>query len=299
MIQSILIFILGFLSALFLALLLLPAIWRRAVRLTTRGIERSLPISMEEMRASRDQLRARQAVELRRIEIERDEAMRKAAGLVAESGKERRRTERYKAERANLKERATQADGLAASLQAELQARDTIIAQLAGKAKEAEDVLADRIDELGRLGDLYEEAALSSTARQVEVIARESEVERLKRQLAKLRSERTKILKQTEAGSPTAETAGENDVRLVDLQQENLRLISEIEALRSASGGDEALRESMHQLAADVVTMVSRIEGQAEPIEKALSLSPGSGEKASGAIVSLAERIRKRRPSRS
>ena len=39
----------------------LPPVWRRAVRLTRRGIEASLPLTRQEMQASRDQLRAAQA----------------------------------------------------------------------------------------------------------------------------------------------------------------------------------------------------------------------------------------------
>ncbi|MDP2354485.1 MAG: hypothetical protein Q8M31_00250 [Beijerinckiaceae bacterium] len=62
------IFALGFLFAGLLMLMFLPAIWRRALRLTQRRVEQLLPISMTEVAAERDQLRAQFAIERRRLE---------------------------------------------------------------------------------------------------------------------------------------------------------------------------------------------------------------------------------------
>ena len=60
---------LGFLIAGLLGLLLGSALWSRAVRLTTKRIKASLPISEMEIRADRDRLRA-QIVALRRVMAE-------------------------------------------------------------------------------------------------------------------------------------------------------------------------------------------------------------------------------------
>jgi len=60
-IQATLIFILGFLSAVFLTVLVAPAIWRRAVALTHRRVEAALPLSLNEIRADKDALRAEHA----------------------------------------------------------------------------------------------------------------------------------------------------------------------------------------------------------------------------------------------
>lgn len=62
------IFALGVLVAGLLALLFLPAFWRRAVRLSARRIEMQLPLSMSEIVAERDLLRAEFAVTQRRME---------------------------------------------------------------------------------------------------------------------------------------------------------------------------------------------------------------------------------------
>lgn len=63
-------FALGFMVAALLALMFLPAFWRRAMRLSTRRLQMLAPMSMEEVIAERDLLRAEFAVRERRLEQE-------------------------------------------------------------------------------------------------------------------------------------------------------------------------------------------------------------------------------------
>jgi hypothetical protein len=63
-------FALGFMVAALLALMSLPAFWRRAMRLSTRRLQMLAPMSMEEVTAERDLLRAEFAVRERRLEQE-------------------------------------------------------------------------------------------------------------------------------------------------------------------------------------------------------------------------------------
>ncbi|WP_210255218.1 hypothetical protein [Ancylobacter pratisalsi] len=70
MIETIMYAAIGFLTATLLALLTLPAVWRRAVRLTRRRIEGAIPVSLSEIQADKDEQRAEFAVETRRLELE-------------------------------------------------------------------------------------------------------------------------------------------------------------------------------------------------------------------------------------
>ena len=70
MIQSTLFFILGFLCAAFLALLVGPAVWRRAVNLTTKRIEASMPLTLNEITQIVDLLLGRVRDQLRAQQIE-------------------------------------------------------------------------------------------------------------------------------------------------------------------------------------------------------------------------------------
>jgi len=69
MIEPIMYVGLGFLAASLLALVTIPLIHSRAVRLTLRRIEAATPLSMAEIQAEKDQLRAEFAMSTRRLEI--------------------------------------------------------------------------------------------------------------------------------------------------------------------------------------------------------------------------------------
>ena len=56
-------------SAAFLALMVAPAIWGRAVALTKKRIEASVPLTLNEVQADKDQLRAEFAMSTRRLEV--------------------------------------------------------------------------------------------------------------------------------------------------------------------------------------------------------------------------------------
>ncbi len=68
-IENAMYFALGALVTALVGLVIMPAVWRRAVRLTKRRIEAATPITMAEFRADKDQLRAEFALSTRRLEM--------------------------------------------------------------------------------------------------------------------------------------------------------------------------------------------------------------------------------------
>ncbi len=87
MIYEALIFALGFLVAGLLTLLILPAVWRRAVRLSARRLEMQMPLSMSEIVAERDQLRAEFALKQRQLEQHSEGLIDTLAEAKAELGR--------------------------------------------------------------------------------------------------------------------------------------------------------------------------------------------------------------------
>jgi chromosome segregation ATPase len=87
MIEYALLFMLGFCSAGLIALLIAPTLWARAVRLTTRRLERTLPMSLSEIEADKDFLRADHAVAIRRLEARLAEAQERAADHLVENSR--------------------------------------------------------------------------------------------------------------------------------------------------------------------------------------------------------------------
>ena len=89
MLESILYFLLGFLAAALLALMVSPIIWGRAVALTKRRIERSVPLTLNEIQADKDQLRAEFAMSTRRLEMSVDELRERASTQIIEINRRR------------------------------------------------------------------------------------------------------------------------------------------------------------------------------------------------------------------
>src|SRR5258707_14318090 len=69
MIEPIMYFGIGFLVAALIGLVVVPLVHGRAVRLTMRRLEAATPLSMAEIQADKDQLRAEFAMSTRRLEV--------------------------------------------------------------------------------------------------------------------------------------------------------------------------------------------------------------------------------------
>ena len=79
MIQSIMLVSLGVLIAGIVTLLFASAFWRRAIRLTTERIHNSMPVTLAEIEADKDQLRADFAIQIRQLEEKLEKAEIEAA----------------------------------------------------------------------------------------------------------------------------------------------------------------------------------------------------------------------------
>jgi chromosome segregation ATPase len=189
-IQSILFFSLGFLCAGFLALMVAPAIWRRAVLLTRKRIEASVPLSLSEIQADKDRMRAEFAMSTRRLEMSMKQFREKAAAQVIEINRNREELKRLATDRVDKSQALTELEGRSSELRAELRQREDQLQRLADKLAEADHVLEQRAFEVEKLGRMYEDATLSSSNKQIELVVRETEVERLHGDVTMLRDQR-------------------------------------------------------------------------------------------------------------
>src|SRR5215211_4215361 len=98
MIEPIMYFGLGFLIASLLGLVIVPLVHARAVRLTARRLEAATPVSMTEIQADKDQLRAEFAMSTRRLEMSVDQMKAKTSSQLAEIGKKSEAIGRLKSE---------------------------------------------------------------------------------------------------------------------------------------------------------------------------------------------------------
>src|SRR5262245_43280206 len=98
MIEPIMYFGIGFLFAALIGLILFPLVHARAVRLTMRRLEAATPLSMAEIQADKDQLRAEFAMSTRRLEMSVEQMKAKTTAQLAELGKKSDAINRLKME---------------------------------------------------------------------------------------------------------------------------------------------------------------------------------------------------------
>lgn len=109
LIQSVLFFILGVAATTLVLILLAPAIWRRALYLAHKVLASEVPLSLTEIEADRDFLRARHAVEL----VDRDE---KFARLAEKFDNQKRELDHVKEQLFRLSDAEHRATALAEQL---------------------------------------------------------------------------------------------------------------------------------------------------------------------------------------
>ena len=98
MIEPIMYLAIGFLVSMLFGLMIVPLVHNRAVRLTTRRLEAATPLSMAEIQADKDQLRAEFAMSARRLEMSVDQLKNKTTSQFAELGKKTDAINRMKIE---------------------------------------------------------------------------------------------------------------------------------------------------------------------------------------------------------
>jgi hypothetical protein len=98
MIEPIMYFAMGFLAAGLCALVFFPLVHARGERLAARRLMPEIPVSISQIRADRDLLRAEFAMSVRRFEISVDELKARMAGQMVELGRKSDEVTRLKRE---------------------------------------------------------------------------------------------------------------------------------------------------------------------------------------------------------
>ncbi len=153
LIENIMYFALGFFAAGLLALVLLPAVWKRAVRLTRRRIEAATPITLAEFRADKDQLRAEFALTTRKLEQTIETQRARLAEQLAEVNQARADTGAMKLERQRFAAELAERDVREDALRTELAETERQLADLAQQLRMRERELEARLAELSELRD--------------------------------------------------------------------------------------------------------------------------------------------------
>lgn len=177
--EVILYFVLGFLVAGLLALMISPVIWNRAITLTRQKIENSVPLSINEIQADKDQLRAEFSMSTRRLEMSIDELREKASEQLIEINKKRDQSAKYDED---MKERQTTINELeakASDLRADLASREAHLKDTIAKQERLEAQFAELSEELSQTRIKLSENEQELSGKRIELVAKDTKIESL------------------------------------------------------------------------------------------------------------------------
>jgi len=305
-IQSVLIFLLGFTGAAFLFLLIAPLIWRRAHYLWKKQVVAQLPLSLSAIEADRDLLRAAHAVALRKAEMQTRRLREKHTQALLQ----------ISADRAELAKLAD-VQGNHAQLQTAYQNQRQENSSLLAEIKMLQATLETRTEEAGHLKRQNEVRTQETQTLQQQMLERDGEIERLRHDASDLRHdkkqlnhEKAELASQVMVLKTTMESEKQRNKALEDRLQ---RLISELSDTQEKltrhgvtttshsddphSSGlnaqDQKLRETMSDLAAEMVARTAAAEGSSSPIHALLGKDDEPSNKKGRKRKSLAQRIKK------
>ena len=227
MIEILMFVALGFLLASLVAVLLAPPLWRRAVRLTTRRLETTMPMSVADIQADKDELRAEFAIKLRQLELSLEKSKDEAARNLVERNRAKVTVDRLNEDIKSLKQ------------------------QLAARGNEAS-VLKQNVE--GHIPRLEAQVAKAREA----IAARDREIHKLKNAL---RSHGGSGGQDAAASGAAAVQGGDPQA----LRAENARLKQALKDSGQA-GGDAELRAEIRSLADQLMEapdgMIAAISGE-------------------------------------
>lgn len=207
MVEPIMYLAIGFLAAMLCSLMIMPLVHNRAVRLTTRRLEAATPLSMAEIQADKDQLRAEFAMSARRLEMSVEQLKGKTTGQLAELGKKTDAINRMKAE---LTEKASAIFDLEARETAVKQKLATTENEFAAKTETlaaTERALTDKQTELAHITAELTDRTQVAEGRQAELVTVRSQVEELKSRLGLAEQDFTTTQHRLELQRGESETA--------------------------------------------------------------------------------------------
>ena len=271
-------FALGFLTAGLLMLVLGPALWRRAVRLTRRSVEATSPMTLSEARAARDQMRAEYAVKTRRLELGAEGLKERMVRQELDVTEAREALKAAVLDRDEKARNVIELEEREKALRDEIVAKQEEIARLSARVREAERNLVQRgkqIAELSRAAELSrteDAAAVHAASMNMTVVELEEEIAGHK---ARHTADAGRIMRL------------ESELDALRRQLEDLEKARPSEAARPRTSADAALQK-MESMILDLEGQ--KVESQAEITRLALQLEAlrgASGDNVEGVLASL------------
>src|ERR1700750_1049381 len=180
MIEPIMYLAIGFLVSMLCGLMIVPLVHNRAVRLTTRRLEAATPLSMAEIQADKDQLRAEFAMSARRLEMNVEQLKNKTTSQLAELGKKSDAINRMKMELGEKNATIFALEAREKAVKEQLRATEEEFAAKTEALRGAEQALTDKQGELAKINAELSDRSMMADSRQVELVSVHAQIAELK-----------------------------------------------------------------------------------------------------------------------
>src|SRR6202012_1072623 len=180
MIEPIMYLAIGFLVSMLCGLMIVPLVHNRAVRLTTRRLEAATPLSMAEIQADKDQLRAEFAMSARRLELNVEQLKNKTTSQLAEVGKKSDAINRMKMELGEKNAAIFALEAREKAVKEQLRATEEEFSAKTEALRGAEQALNDKQSELAKINTELSDRSMMAESRQVELLAVRAQIDELK-----------------------------------------------------------------------------------------------------------------------
>ena len=180
MIEPIMYLAIGFLVSMLFGLMIVPLVHNRAVRLTTRRMEAATPLSMAEIQADKDQLRAEFAMSARRLEMSVDQLKNKTTSQLAELGKKSDAINRMKIELGEKNATIFSLEAREKAMKEQLRATEEEFAAKTESLRTAETALREKQGDLAKLSAELSDRSMMAESRQIELVAVRTQIVDLK-----------------------------------------------------------------------------------------------------------------------
>jgi chromosome segregation ATPase len=180
MVEPIMFFGIGFLVASLIGLIIIPLVHGRAVRLTMRRLEAATPLSMAEIQADKDQLRAEFAMSTRRLEMSVEQLRAKTTSQFAELGKKSDAINRLKVELGEKGAAIFALESRERMLKDQLHTTEEELALKANALHEAQRTLGDKEAEQKKISFEFTDKSVLADSQRVELAALNTQIDALK-----------------------------------------------------------------------------------------------------------------------
>jgi chromosome segregation ATPase len=262
MIEPIMYLAIGFLVSMLCGLMIVPLVHNRAVRLTTRRLEAATPLSMAEIQADKDQLRAEFAMSARRLEMNVEQLKSRTTSQLAELGKKTDAINRMKIELGEKNATIFSLEAREKAMKEQLRATEEEFAAKTESLRQAEQALTDKQNELAKINGELNDRSMVADSRQVELVAVRAQIEELKNRVGEAEKEFAATQTRLAQERGESETATQNltearsrvenlGQRVTDLDRQLIVQVKEAEMLGNRVNDLEARLATQGKLLAE------------------------------------------------